>query len=577
MSLLGASVENSGTIIANAGRIHLGVGERITLDFDGDGLMRFAVDEALQEQIDGLDTAIHNSGELRAEGGQVVLEGRVARDVFAHVVNNEGVIKAGRIDNSGGVIRLVGFGGSESSVLNSGTLDAAGRDASSTGGQVHVLGERVALTGNALVDASGAQGGGEVLIGGDYQGKNPDIPNAERVFVGSGVRIKADAIERGNGGKVILWADGDTRYFGSISARGGAAGGNGGFAEVSGKQRLAFSGQVDLSAAQGQLGSLLLDPDNLYISDTDPAAGQLELVSGPFEANDHIDDYWVNTATLAAVTGNVTLLAGNDVIFLSDLSMAAQGAADTLTVDAGNAITMNGHGITTDGSVSMTAGAGGVTGIGTSSVGVDFTINSGGAVSQSGAIETLALNITAVGGIVLNAANQVGSFDATNTGAGDIQFTNTATTLTATISQSGGGDVVIDNTGALELGTTTVSDGGDLTLTATGAISQTGALTIAGTTTLAAGANSITLDDTGNDFGGLLTITSGAAVALKDQNALTVMSTSTTGVAVLTAGGDLAVSGDFDDDLTTVTTGTGTTDFGATTVGGILGSQALGR
>jgi hypothetical protein len=33
--------------------------------------------------------------------------------------------------------------------------------------------------GDAVVDASGAAGGGTVLVGGDYQGKNAAVPNAQ--------------------------------------------------------------------------------------------------------------------------------------------------------------------------------------------------------------------------------------------------------------------------------------------------------------------------------------------------------------------------------------------------------------
>ena len=77
--------------------------------------------------------------------------------------------------------------------------------------------------------------------------------------------LRADAHDSGNGGKVVVWSDDSTRFRGSISARGGDEGGNGGFVEVSGKQRLGFSGKVDVGAPKGQLGSVLLDPDDLYV------------------------------------------------------------------------------------------------------------------------------------------------------------------------------------------------------------------------------------------------------------------------------------------------------------------------
>ncbi len=63
-------------------------------------------------------------------------------------------------------------------MISSGTLDASAGDALSTGGSVSVLGDRVGLLESAVVDVSGSTGGGTALIGGDYQGSNPE--RAER-------------------------------------------------------------------------------------------------------------------------------------------------------------------------------------------------------------------------------------------------------------------------------------------------------------------------------------------------------------------------------------------------------------
>ena len=52
---------------------------------------------------------------------------------------------------------------------------------------------------------------------------------------------------------------------GALSARGGAQSGDGGKIETSGHY-LDMQGQVDTRAPQGQTGSLLLDPTNIYIA-----------------------------------------------------------------------------------------------------------------------------------------------------------------------------------------------------------------------------------------------------------------------------------------------------------------------
>lgn len=66
-----------------------------------------------------------------------------------------------------------------------------------------MLGEQVGVMGNARIDASAAMGGGRVLIGGDYQGKNPAILNAKHSYVSQDARISADALASGDGGKII--------------------------------------------------------------------------------------------------------------------------------------------------------------------------------------------------------------------------------------------------------------------------------------------------------------------------------------------------------------------------------------
>ena len=205
-----------------------------------------------------LEHTINNTGSISADGGEVILSAKTAFDAVKSVVNNDGIIEAMGLSNKNGVIRLVG--GYQGIVANSGVLDASGKDAGQTGGTIQVLGEKVGIFDQASIDVAGDLGGGTVLIGGDFQGSNPDIMNASRTYVGSDVTITADALSSGDGGKIIVWADDITRFYGNISAWGGELSGDGGFAEVSGKSVLDFSGGVDLSAEAGSRGVLLLGP-----------------------------------------------------------------------------------------------------------------------------------------------------------------------------------------------------------------------------------------------------------------------------------------------------------------------------
>ncbi|MBL8467975.1 two-partner secretion domain-containing protein, partial [Methyloversatilis discipulorum] len=135
------------------------------------------------------------------------------------------------------------------------TSEAAGK-----GGHIEVTADTVLVGGTATLDASGDTGGGSVLVGGDWQGANPQVRNAQVSWVGSGARLLADALFEGDGGKVVVWADKATAFHGNIWARGGERGGNGGQVEVSGKVALLYRGRTDTSAARGRNGVLLLDP-----------------------------------------------------------------------------------------------------------------------------------------------------------------------------------------------------------------------------------------------------------------------------------------------------------------------------
>jgi len=398
VTLVGGAVSNEGLIVADVGYVHLASGRKAVVDFEGNGLIRFRVDEALLGNDSGAQAAVANSGEIRAEGGTVVLAGHTARDVFSQVVNNEGVVHAGSIDKSGGKIRLTGLGGL---VANSGSLDASGVDGGSVeivgeqitqsgsivadgsagdggrvklesadttlltgtsitsarsnvggkGGSVQLLGDKVGLLENAEVDASGEQGGGEVLVGGDYQGKNPDIKNASQTYVGAETSIKADAGKEGDGGKVIVWADETTRFVGQISARGGTESGDGGFVETSGKRHLTAQGSVDAGAASGEAGTWLLDPTNVDIVDT-ITGNEVTGAGGTFDPSgqapnaqvlsDNIESSLEGGTNVTVHTGDNTDSELGNIRLQTDITVdLSSNGAVTLTLDAANDIELN--------------------------------------------------------------------------------------------------------------------------------------------------------------------------------------------------------------------------------------------
>lgn len=267
--LVGNAVTNNGLITSPNGEVVLAAGNSVELVNPGTPDLRV--------EIVAPDNEARNLGTVTAEAGRI--------GIYAGLINNSGTLNASSAVAEGGKILLKATrnttleagsqttangstGGtieiqSGDTTLVSGAITATG--STGAGGTVHVLGNQVGLIDAASINVSGQTGGGTALVGGDYQGKNPAIQNAFRTFVGPDVTINADAIASGDGGKVIVWADDATRFYGNIAARGGAIGGNGGFAEVSSKQYLDYRGLADLRASNGLVGSLLLDPSDITI------------------------------------------------------------------------------------------------------------------------------------------------------------------------------------------------------------------------------------------------------------------------------------------------------------------------
>ncbi|MGZ4954820.1 MAG: two-partner secretion domain-containing protein, partial [Methylobacter sp.] len=186
--LIAPKIENNGIIKSEGGSITLAAGQELTITNLDNPDIRF--------QVQAPADSVLNLGKLLTEGGAI--------NVFAGAIKHSGEINADSVEvDAQGNIRLVAqqditlASDSKISANNSqgdagivhiesktGTTLAQGMieaQASETGkgGNIELLGERVGVLNQAHIDASGKNGGGQVLIGGDYQGKNPDIHNAK--------------------------------------------------------------------------------------------------------------------------------------------------------------------------------------------------------------------------------------------------------------------------------------------------------------------------------------------------------------------------------------------------------------
>ncbi len=263
VALIAPAVQNGGFISARLGQVALAAGTAATLDFTGDGLLSVKVDSDLAQQVTDiygrpLSSLIDQQGHITA--GQVILSANAAQRIMDRVMNVDGIIEARTVENRQG--RIILAGGPTGEVNIGGRLDADGTH----GGQITVTGQDIHLRNTAHLSANGDLGGGQIFIGGNLQGQGP-LPNARNTFTDTGAQLQANALTQGNGGMVVVWADENTHFHGHISARGGNLSGNGGFAEVSGKEHLWMGGFADLSATNGKFGTLLLDPGSVTIQD----------------------------------------------------------------------------------------------------------------------------------------------------------------------------------------------------------------------------------------------------------------------------------------------------------------------
>lgn len=328
--LAGPRVTNRGSIEAPGGTIGLAAGNAVTVDATGAGLLDIRVPVA------AIDARLEHSGRLVADGGLVSLQAAAADAARRTVMQVDGVVRAQRIENRGGQIVL--SGGDSGIVQVSAALDASAPGGQ--GGEIRVLGERVALVGQARLDASGAQGGGNVLVGGNLRGKGVEL-NAKATYVGRDVTLDASATNEGDGGRVVVWSDGRTTYAGQSFAIGGAMRGDGGLVEVSGKQMLDFQGGADLRAAHGRQGTLLLDPLSIDIGTVanvngDSTAGD-DLATNTLLASDFANSASFITADRVATllsTADVDLHASRDITVSAPLTVPAGGALSTLTLEA---------------------------------------------------------------------------------------------------------------------------------------------------------------------------------------------------------------------------------------------------
>ncbi|AGH79529.1 YapH protein [Xanthomonas axonopodis Xac29-1] len=470
-----ALVSNSGTINAAAGSATL-IGGRVansgTITATAGNITLAGADAATLTfesggfgvlidkplQLSLATEAVDNSGTLSAPGGAIQLQARAAQGIFDRLINNSGTIRASSLSTGpDGSVSLIASGAGSFDVAGGGSIDAG------TGAITLGTGRGVQQTG---IYTAGSLGG---FIGGSatFSGANK-IGGLGNLDVGGNLSLTNTVALSQSGSLAVT---GTSQFLQSGSALSLTNGGNtfGGLLSASG------NGIAVNAAGNLSIGTLNLDSNSaLSLS----ASGALTL---PTTA--------INTGS-----ANLTLASGGGLTTRAALA----GRNVDLTGRGGIALA---HDVTATGTLKLTATnaaitqtAGSVAATGTS------TINAGtGAITLDGASNDFQGAVALTGG---------------NTRISD----SGALTL-GTVNSN---DLTATSNGALNLGIGRV--GGALLATSNnGAITQSGTdgLTIVGTSDLTAGTGAITLNNSGNTFGDLVSAT-GRGISLNAAGTLSI-------------------------------------------------------
>ncbi|EEL2954546.1 filamentous hemagglutinin N-terminal domain-containing protein [Salmonella enterica] len=303
--LAGERVSNSGTVTTPDGKTVLAAGKTVTLQLDNGGLTSVSVNGSV------VNALVENRGLISATNGQVYLTAKGQDMLLNTVVNNSGTVEARGLESRGGEIVL--NGGDSGVVSQSGQLLADSQ--AELGGKITLEGENIHLVAGSRSSASGKTGGGEVYVGGGWQGKDSQIRNASKVVMDKFAIIDVSATENGNGGTAVLWSDDYTSFRGTIQAKGGSRSGHGGQVETSSHDNLQAFGDVDTSAPAGKGGNWLLDPLDVTIVSGASDSNIAESGKGTATTldTDHIFSPSATGAQVSAQKITEQLNAGTDV------------------------------------------------------------------------------------------------------------------------------------------------------------------------------------------------------------------------------------------------------------------------
>lgn len=148
VAMMGKHVANEGTIVATMGNVQMASGEKISLNLNGNSLVKLTIDKGT------LNALVENKGLIKADGGQVYLTTQALNTILDGMVNNTGVIEAQTLNDVTGKVVLFSHGGTANI---SGTIDASA-PAGGNGGFIETSGEKVKIASGTKITTKASNG-----------------------------------------------------------------------------------------------------------------------------------------------------------------------------------------------------------------------------------------------------------------------------------------------------------------------------------------------------------------------------------------------------------------------------------
>ncbi len=493
VALIAPKVTNEGTITARSGSVALGAGNKVSVDFTGDGLISLTVDEG------AIDALVENKGLIKADGGVVVMTAKAAAFLQMATVSNSGVIEAHTIQNQGGRIMLISDMENGQTTV-SGTLDASAPNGGN-GGFIETSGRELTVIDGATITTLAPFGSaGTWLIdpvdftvsagAGALTTNSIGATTLSSSLSTTDVTIATDPSTGGNGDIVVnstvnisshtlsLLADGAVMINAGISGNGGElvlqSGRNGAPNKAvtinssillgGGKLKITSTGGVQSFAEIQAVGLLELYGTGAFnlnytgnISDFDKFTAN---VYGSIDLYENSDYLYIQAAGVTA-TGNVTLRVQRQIYVEGPISITGSGnlvlkiSGITLTLPP---LTPDDNFINTTSPITLSSGSVSFvteTGIGTYTI-VSSITTSGGSITFDQPV-ALSGSITASGGGI--------TFDQLVTLSGSSMIScNGLLTFNSTLTPSAGSDTIFEANDFLFNGSVTGNNTQQITL-----------------------------------------------------------------------------------------------------------------